>query len=63
MGFIPQANPNGPYWDENGNGNNYYSIVPIENGKPKFIRDGEWLSVYNTLGELGYLISDAGHSS
>lgn len=67
MGFIPQANPNGQYWAEGERLESfrevYYSIIPLENGKPKFIRNKEWLNAYNALGELGYFFSDAGNSS
>lgn len=38
-------------------------VVPLEDGNPRSVYDGDWIDFYTTLGEMGYRFRDAGHSS
>ena len=39
-----------------------FRVVPLQDGKPVPVREPQWNSIYERLGNLGYLFRDAGHS-
>jgi len=65
MANLSGANPYGPYWAKHAGSrrDNCYRVHLIEGDESKKVTNETWLELFNTLGEMGYLFQDAGHSS